>query len=421
MKLCLKDILILVNNRQFNESIKHLDTLIKKDKNNFDYYYLIAISYLNLNEFTKAIENFSLAINIKDKNFLAYHFRGISYLKLNLNDKAEEDFNKVISLKSDFPDVYNNLGFLFYANGKNEAAIENFTKSIKLNKDHLQAKSSLINALSHTENVKINKSEIISAHNEINKINFHYSSIEFIKEQNIRELLNKANNIIDKDLKDLNFNITQIYRRHKNILNCKRYKKIFNTHDVIPKYCFGCYKIQIEPNNVVDLIKLYFLFDNISLNNNNLRKCMIEFRSNIQGNYKGLIYCDSLNESEFIQNQLTELLENNFDKKLLCKIKRGCTEFGMKYHKYDNLTDDAMIYKPEWEKYENLIDVKYPELRLDRIITPSIKGVSLNDVLIIRNWLTYARMIGDQTYKIISDQIFNSNFIEKKLKLRIFN
>ena len=240
MKLSFKDILVLVNNHRFNESIKHLDTLIQEDKNNFDYYYLKAISHLNLNEFSKAIENFSYAINIKDNNYLFYHFRGVSYLKLNKIDKAVEDFNKVISLKSDFPDVYNNLGFLFYTNGQNELAIENFTKSIKFNKDHKQAISGLINALSHTENVKKNNSKIISAHNEINKINFHYSSIELINEQNIREFLNKANNVIDKDVKDLDFNITQIYRRHKNILNCKRHKKIFNTHDVIPKYCFGC-------------------------------------------------------------------------------------------------------------------------------------------------------------------------------------
>ena len=419
MKLSFKDILVLVNNHRFNESIKHLDTLIQEDKNNFDYYYLKAISHLNLNEFSKAIENFSYAINIKDNNYLFYHFRGVSYLKLNKIDKAVEDFNKVISLKSDFPDVYNNLGFLFYANGKNEAAIENFTKSIKFNKDHKQAISGLINALSHTENVKKNNSKIISAHNEINKINFHYSSIEFIKEQNIRELLNKANNIIDKDLKDLNFNITQIYRRHKNILNCKRYKKIFNTHDVIPKYCFGCYKIQIEPNNVVDLIKLYFLFDNINLQNNNLRKCMIEFRPNIPGKYKGLIYCNSLDESENIQDQLIKLFDKNFNKKIFCKIKRGCTEFGMKYSKFDNLTSDAMIYKQEWKKQENLVDEKNPDLLFKRIIKPSIKGISLNDVLIIRNWLAYAKMIGDNSYKHISDKVFNSDFINKKLKLRI--
>ena len=337
-------ILLLIKDHKFDESIEYLNKLPPEDKSSFDYYYLKGVSYLNLNKFNHAIENFSLAIDIKDNDFIVYHFRGISYLKLNKFYEAKKDFNKLISLKSDFPEVYNNLGFLLYGAGKNEDAIKNFTKAIKLNKNFKQAISGLINTLSHTENVEINNSEIISIHNKINKINFYYSSFEYIENKNIKNLFKKANDIVDNTLKDLDLNITQIYRRHTSELNCKRHKKIFNSHNAIPEFCFGCYKVQIEPDNIIDLIKLYILFDNIDLQNNNIRKCMIEFRPNISGRYKGLIYCNSLSESEYIQNQLLELTDINFNKKLPCKIKRGCTEFGMKYPKYDNLTDDAMMY-----------------------------------------------------------------------------
>ena len=48
MSLNLNDILLLIKNKKFNKSIEHLDKLIKEDKNNFDYYYLIGVSYLNL-------------------------------------------------------------------------------------------------------------------------------------------------------------------------------------------------------------------------------------------------------------------------------------------------------------------------------------------------------------------------------------
>ena len=419
MNLNINNILLLIKNSEFDKSIEFLDMLIKEDKNNFDYYYLRGVSNLNLIKYNKAIEDFSSAINIKDDNFLTYHFRGICYFKLNNLDKADKDFNKLITIKSDFPEVYNNLGFILYAKGDNEKAIINFTKSIELNKKYQQPILALINALSHTENVQVNNSKIIDSHNQINKINFDYSSTEYIKEENIKYFLKKTNDIVDKNLDNLQINITQTYIRHKNELNCKRHKKVFNNHDAIPEYCFGCYKIQIEPDNVIDLIRLYILFKNINLKNNNLRKCMIEFRSNIPGKYKGLIYCDSLKESEFIQNQLIKIIDQNFNKKLLCKIKRGCTEFGMKYPKYDNLTSDAMTYKKEWKIYENSVDEKNPDLLFKRIIKPSIKGISLNDVLIIRNWLAYAKMIGDDSYKHISDKVFNSDFINKKLKLRI--
>ena len=421
MRSSFNNILLLIKNHKFNESIEFLERLSQEDKNSFDYYYLKGVSYLNIAEFDHAIKNFSLAIDIKDNDFIIYHFRGISYLKLNRFNEAKKDFNKLISLKSDFSEVYNNLGFLLYGAGENEEAIKNFTKAIELNKDFKQAISGLINALSHTENVEINNSEIISIHNKINKVNFYYSSLTYIENKNIKNVLKEANDIVDDNFKNLNTNMTQIYRRHASELNCKRHKKIFNDHGVIPEFCFGCYKIQIELENVIDLIKLYIIFDNINLPNNNLRKCMIEFRPNIPGKYKGLIYCSSLRECEYIKNQLSEILDKNLNKELPCKIKRGCTEFGMKFPNYDKMTDDAMIYEQKWEKYETLVDEKNPDLLFNRTIKPSIKGISLSDLLVIRNWLAYARMIGDNSYKNICDHIFDSNFIKKKLKLRISN
>ena len=46
--------------------------------------------------------------------------------------------------------------------------------------------------------------------------------------------------------------------------------------------------------NVIDLIKLSFLFKNLKLENNNTRKCMVEIRNEISGNYKGYIYCEGI-------------------------------------------------------------------------------------------------------------------------------
>ena len=239
-----------------------------------------------------------------------------------------------------------------------------------------------------------------------------------IEEFNRISYQENSNRIIQDKIKKVQYNKTQIYRTNTTNLNCQRHFKVFDKHQIIPKFCFSCFKIQIEPKNVLGLINLFFIFDKLKLTHNNIRKCMIEFRPNIPGSYKGLIYCNSLEESEYIQNQIIKILDKNFNKQLLCKIKRGCTEFGMKYSEYDNLTNAAMTYKPEWKMYENSVDEKNLDLLFKRIIRPSIKGISLNDILIIRNWLAYARMIGDNSCKDISNQTFNSNFIKRKLKLR---
>ena len=37
---------------------------------------------------------------------------------------------------------------------------------------------------------------------------------------------------------------------------CRRHMLVFEKLDVIPEYCFDCYKIFIEPRSVVELFKL---------------------------------------------------------------------------------------------------------------------------------------------------------------------
>ena len=69
---------------------------------------------------------------------------------------------------------------------------------------------------------------------------------------------------------------------------------------LIKKYCFNCYKIQIDLKDVVNLIKVFFIFNNINLENNNIRKCIVETRKNVSGNYKGYIFCNGLDEAKNI-------------------------------------------------------------------------------------------------------------------------
>ena len=65
---------------------------------------------------------------------------------------------------------------------------------------------------------------------------------------------------------------------------------IFNDYKIIPDFCFRCYKFQVETSSLIGLIKVFILFNQIQLDNNNIRKCMTELRPNIKGFYKGLIY-----------------------------------------------------------------------------------------------------------------------------------
>ena len=142
---------------------------------------------------------------------------------------------------------------------------------------------------------------------------------------------------------------------------------------------------------------------------------MIELRPKISGHYKGLIYCKSLKEAELVKKGLDILFKKNLKKEIKCIIKRGCTEYGIKFPQYQNLKKNLMFYDKESKKFENLIDEKFPDLAYDKKYRPTIKGLSLLDVLIFRNWLSYAKIIGDETHRYISNENFESSFIKNCL------
>ena len=225
--------------------------------------------------------------------------------------------------------------------------------------------------------------------------------------------------MIDNKLNDPQLNIVKTYKENQTKLNCNRHHKFFNKYDLIPEYCFGCFKIQIEPDNVVDLIKLYIVFDNFKSKKKNIRKCMIELRPNIPGKYKGLIFCQSLEEAEEVSRNLLFVIKNNFNKKISLNIKRGCSEFSIKFPKYNNLKKDIMTYDANSKKYEDKFDKENIELGLNKKTRSTIKGITLYDALVIRNWLAYAKIIGDDTYKLISDKVFYSKTIEEKVKTKL--
>ena len=120
----------------------------------------------------------------------------------------------------------------------------------------------------------------------------------------------KISEILDENFDNRFINDkSQIFRDDAKDLNCERHFEIFNTYNAIPKFCFGCYKIQIDIKNVIELFKLYIVFDKIKLNKNNLRKCMIEIRDKVSGNYKGLIYCSGLSEAQKIEKYLNPIIK----------------------------------------------------------------------------------------------------------------
>ena len=157
-------------------------------------------------------------------------------------------------------------------------------------------------------------------------------------------------------------------------------------------------------DSIIELIKLFLVFNKLKLRNNNTRKCLIELRPNISGFYKGLIYCLDLTEAVKISKQLNVLIQKSIRNDLISKIKRGCSEYPLEFPQYKEIRfsgDQPMNYNENWRKIENEIDKGKKEWGQS---SNSIEGFNLNNFLIMRNWVAYAQKIGDKSADKITNE-----------------
>jgi hypothetical protein len=277
-------------------------------------------------------------------------------------------------------------------------------------------KNNLLDILNFYEPKEISNS-IININNQIKKLNSGNNNKKFIQNTSLNKILNQSQSILENNNLILNYPHTQIFKKNKTNLNCERHLAIFGEHKIIPKFCFSCFKVQLTLNSVLDLIKLYFYFNNLNLKNNNIRKCIVELRDGVEGNYKGYIFSSSVNEAKNIKKIISEDLTNSeiiIDK---IEIKHGCTEYYNKFELYKNISEDIVnkIYDDKWEKIEKEFDKKnfIIENNKERVFKETINTFNLPDFLIIKNWLIYAKIIGDNSYQEIYESDLATNHLSQ--------
>ena len=416
-------IIKLYRQNKLNEALNLSNKLVIKNNNVPFVLNLNGLINLSLEKWQNAISVFKKAINC-DSNFVeAYNNLGIAYIHLGEHENAIENYHKAIEIKKDYANAYNNLATHYDDIGNYKEALKFYVNALNYNSNHMLAQNNLIHLMNYYNPDQFEENPIVKANNEIKKININFSLNDKITNLNIGTYFKKCNNIVKKNLKNLNFIDSQIHRRNGYNLNCDRHKKAFHNHNIIPKYCFTCFKVQIELNAVSELVKLFFIFDQLVLPNNNIRKCFVELRQKIKGSYKALIYCSSMDDayevSKIVNSYLVKILNNKFK----LDIKRGCTEFDIAYPGYKDAKNlDKVKYKDDWKQLEVMIDqeIQNGSKKGKKFFSKSLNGVGLGDVLIINNWLDYAKIIGDESYLDISDDFFSSGYILNQIKNRDF-
>ena len=423
IKSFISEIIHLFQSGSPEEALAKSENLIKKEKEVPFLLNLNGIININLSNWGKAKISLKKAIDL-DQNYVeAYNNLGIVYNNLGEIEKAIKNFSLSIKIKKNYSNGYNNLGGVYDDLGKSEDAIKNYSKALEFDPKHAEAQKNLIHILTYYTPVNKNSNPIIIANEILRKIGNDFNLNDYEQKPDLANLFKNSNKVVQDNIKELTFFETQIYRRNTIDLNCKRHHKAFNKFNIIPKFCFSCFKIQIEPKNVIGLFKLFLIFDTSKLKKNNTRKCLIELRPNISGTYKGLIYCSSMEEASKILKNITPTLKKVIDNKIKIITKRGCSEFADKHKNYKETnkeTANFMKYKNEWEEKEKIIDIEEAKnKKIEKDFKYSISGLSLSDVLIMNNWLNYAKEIDDTTYKDICEEMFYSDYIFKTISSQL--
>ena len=447
--------LVLKQNGKISESLIAIQKSIQLEPRDSNAHYNLGVILLELRRLDEAEVSFRQTIELKPDYTEAHNNLSFILQKLKRLDEAENSYRKLIELKPDYAEAHNNLGVTLKELGKFEESEACYKKAIIIKPDYAEAHRNLGITLvdmgrleeamsNYTKAIELNphlpKSlqglaglltiyaphdgflhPVANVNKEIKKKYLKEKTIGIISDDKIIKLFNQSTSVIKKYNLKIETQSCQAFRQNSINLNCERHMKIFNKFNIIPKFCFGCYKVQVEPRTILELIKLLLVLDQIKLIENNIRKCMVEMRSEISGFYKGLIYCSNLEEAYQIANYIETLVKENIGSEMHIIVKRGCSEYPIAFPDYKEINrsgSQLMKYNENWKSIEEDYDL-LNSLKSNKIITPTLTGLNLHDVLIIRNWIDYAKGIGDPSVHLLKQNTIFSQKIYDKAKTRL--
>ena len=337
--------------------------------------------------------NYSKSQFPKLNNIPIFHnVTGLINLRLKDWEQSINNFENAIKIDSNFVEAYYNLGLVHFDIGNLEQSYNLLVTAINLKKDYKKARNKIIELLSFYRPKNTSDHYIADLNEKIKKTPYNIDFSIKISDEQINDYYNRCKKLVKENLNDLSYNKYQIFRRKDVFLNCERHKGIFSEYNTIPKYCFDCFKVVIKSKNIFDLIKVSLIFDQVSYFSNFNRKSMVDKRYG-DISFQSLIYCSSVEQVCEVEKNTNNILNKIVDSNIFIESKRGCSEFALSYPNYKQIYKEKsklMKYPKEWKKNEKKFDEENLKDNSDektRIIHNTIIGGSLNNFLVINNWL----------------------------------
>jgi hypothetical protein len=174
-----------------------------------------------------------------------------------------------------------------------------------------------------------------------------------------------------------------IFVRPRDYNQCQIWHHIlFERIGIFPPLCLECYKVVVKPRNFKETIILLELQTNHSK-----RFCKVGFeeRPYTFGSWGGYFYCRGLEEGQEVYQEVREMVDKFISPDVKVTLKRGCTEFEMKFGDSDKWTvpEESVIWADLVDRF-----VDHPKFK-------GQPGILKQHV--IARWATEAYRQGDDT------------------------
>ena len=378
--------------------------------------------YFKKKEWLKSIKYFNRVLKTNEKDLVVLNNIGVALFNLGRFNDAIIFFKKLSLHENNSVNSLRSLGIAYKNIGNYEKAMKYFVKISNIRNNDDSINQNLIDIFNFYSPNETKNNYLIELNKEILNLNKDLKITKPINLKYIKKFINKY--LVKLDNLNFEYKETQIFRRNEVNLNCDRHFTVFNKYKIIPKYCFNCYKVQIDLKNIIDLIKVFLIFNIINFENNNIRKCIVETRKNVSGNYKSYIFCTGLEEAKKIIRVVSDEIKKFGITARKIIIKHGCTEFYKEYPEYEKINykgEQKFQYLNEWQEKEDLIDKSLNKNNVndEKIVGPTINEITLSDILIIKNWMAYAKLIDDKSLSEIFSKEINSDYINELIKDQI--
>ena len=124
------------------------------EKDNFELYYLIGTSYLQINNYQEAISYLGKSVKVKSNYYNSYNNRAIAFIKIGENFKAIQDCDNALKLNPNFNNALINKGIALKNLNKFDEAIKCLKKSISINPNLCETYNNLGNIYKQTGDLK---------------------------------------------------------------------------------------------------------------------------------------------------------------------------------------------------------------------------------------------------------------------------